>query len=611
MIAKNAVGAGSTEYSNQVLQAIPVGPPTGVVATVANDQITIGWTAISGASSYKLYRGTVSGTYAEIANSIVTTSYVDTSVVDGTAYYYVLKSFNGTDSANSSEVSGKTITDFAMTSLTVVSPTSLQATFPSTVGGDLYDVRYGTTSGSYTTTLSAVTSPYTITGLTANTTYYVVTRARNVVGSGVNRSTVEVSLKTPVSAPTALVASAVPAQVDLTWTAASGATSYKVYRGTVSGTHSLLASGVATTSYSDATAANGTTYFYVVKSFNGSDSANSLEVSSQPIENFTIASTSSPISTTIQVSWPVVNGASTYDVRYGTSTGTYTTTLTGQTSPYTITGLTADTTYYVVIRAKNTIGTGTNVASTEVSQKTTTATPTGLVASATPGQVGLNWTATTGAASYKVYRGTATGTYSEIANNVATNAFLDTTVADGTTYFYAVKAYNSSDSAYSNEVSIRSIDTFNFSAATTASATSANLTWDAATGAATYDVRYGTSSGVYFATVSNVTSPYTLTDLTANTTYYISIRAKNTVGTGTNYDSNEMITTTSTAAPTVLVATTTNGQIDLSWTAAGGATNYKIMRGTVSGTYAQIASGVSGVNYSDTTIANGTQYFYV
>jgi fibronectin type 3 domain-containing protein len=435
VIAKNAVGSGSTEYSNEESQGTPVGPPTGVLATVANAQITLSWNPMSGASSYKVYRGTVSGAYAEIANGVVATNYVDTGVTDGTVYYYVIKSFNGADSTNSLEVTGKTISAFSISSLTALSSTSLQVTFPSTNGGDLYDVRYGTSTGSYTSTISAVTSPYTITGLTTNTTYYVVVTGRNTVGPGANRSTAELQIKTPLVAPFSLVASAVPAQVNLTWSALTGATSYKVYRGTVSGTHALLASGVATASYSDATAANGTTSFYVVRAFNGLDSVDSLEVSSQPIENFTISSITSPSSTSIQVSWPVVTGASSYDVRYGNSTGSYTTTVTGQTSPYTITGLSANSTYYVVIRAKNTIGTGTNVTSSESTQTTAATTPTGLVASATPGQAGLNWNAVTGATSYKVYRGTASGVLSLLASGVASNAYLDTSVANGTTYF--------------------------------------------------------------------------------------------------------------------------------------------------------------------------------
>src|SRR5205823_11274702 len=72
------------------------------------------------------------------------------------------------------------------------------------------------------------------------------------------------------SAPQSLaVTSASSTAIGLGWSApasngGSAVTSYSVYRGTSSGTETLLASGVTTTTYSDASVASGTTYFYTV-----------------------------------------------------------------------------------------------------------------------------------------------------------------------------------------------------------------------------------------------------------------------------------------------------------------------------------------------------------
>src|SRR5687768_14479501 len=66
------------------------------------------------------------------------------------------------------------------------------------------------------------------------------------------------------TAPTGLMAIALDGQVGLAWKPVAGATSYQVYRGTsaASITQQVSPAGLAATTFTDATAANGTTYFY-------------------------------------------------------------------------------------------------------------------------------------------------------------------------------------------------------------------------------------------------------------------------------------------------------------------------------------------------------------
>ncbi len=67
---------------------LPPPAPTGLVATAGNAQVSLSWTASSGATSYNVKRATVTGgPYTTIA-SPTTTSHTDTTVVNGTTYYY-------------------------------------------------------------------------------------------------------------------------------------------------------------------------------------------------------------------------------------------------------------------------------------------------------------------------------------------------------------------------------------------------------------------------------------------------------------------------------------------------------------------------------------------
>jgi len=74
-----------------------------------------------------------------------------------------------------------------------------------------------------------------------------VIRARNTIGSGSSAQTAEVNQITPLGAPASLAASSTPGSIALTWSAVAGAASYKVYRGTVSGTYSSLSTVCAPT----------------------------------------------------------------------------------------------------------------------------------------------------------------------------------------------------------------------------------------------------------------------------------------------------------------------------------------------------------------------------
>ncbi len=89
------------------------------------------------------------------------------------------------------------------------------------------------------------------------------------------------------------------------------------------------------------------------------------------------------------------------------------------------------------------------------------AAPTNLTATAAGGTISLDWADNTEPdfASYTVYRSTTNGSgYTSIATGLATNAYTDNTVTDGTTYYYVVSAMDTAanESVQSAEASATS-----------------------------------------------------------------------------------------------------------------------------------------------------------
>src|SRR5207244_5153571 len=81
-------------WTYNVSGSTPPAVPTNVTATAGNGQVTLSWSASSGATSYNVKRSTTSGGPYTTVASPTTTSYTDTGLTNGTTYYYVVTAVN-------------------------------------------------------------------------------------------------------------------------------------------------------------------------------------------------------------------------------------------------------------------------------------------------------------------------------------------------------------------------------------------------------------------------------------------------------------------------------------------------------------------------------------
>jgi hypothetical protein len=161
-------------------------------ATAADSAVSLSWTTPSdGGSSitgYYIYRGTSSGGESLLTTVGVTNSYSDTSVTNGTAYYYEVAAVNGvgtgalsTEVAETPQSPPAAPTGLAATS---AKGKGVQLSWAATTGATSYRVYRSTTgaTGAYTL-IASVTSPsYKDTSTTRGVTYYYKVTAVNTFG---------------------------------------------------------------------------------------------------------------------------------------------------------------------------------------------------------------------------------------------------------------------------------------------------------------------------------------------------------------------------------------------------------------------------------------------
>ncbi len=331
--------------------------------------------------------------------------------------------------------------------------------------------------------------------------------------------------------------------VSLTWSASSGATSYKLFRSTTSGVFSATPTATTTgTSYNDTAVTNGVTYFYVVKSSNlVGDSAASAQVQATPQAlppPTPTGLTAGAGNAQVTLSWAASAGATSYGIRRSTSSGgTYTTIATGvTTTSFTNTGLSNTVKYWFKVYAVNSFGqSGDSTAASATPMSTVPAAPT-LTAAPGNGRATLTWTAPVGATQYRVKRSTDRGvTYSLIATVTGTS-YVNTGLTNGNVYYYVVSALDylgeGPDSAFESVMPVPPLPATPGGLAAVAGNSVVSLSWTAVSGATGYTLSRSDHGEPYSVVIAGVTTTsYVDAGLQNGTAYSYVVQASNLGGT--------------------------------------------------------------------------------
>jgi fibronectin type 3 domain-containing protein len=331
----------------------------------------------------------------------------------------------------------------------------------------------------------------------------------------------------------------------------------------------------------------------------------------------------------VLITWTAPANANSYNILRNTtgSATTYTTIATAASGTGYVDGTALNgTAYYYAVQAVNgggTSGDSGQVTATPFAPTTAPATPTGLAATASSGQIVLAWNSVSGAYFYSVFRGVTSGGESAtaLASGLTTPNYTDNSVSNGITYYYTVSAINFvGTSGKSSEVSASPLSA---PAAPTGVYAYGFTAWalllcSAVPAATSYNL-YQVSGGVYTKLASGLTAPsfagnsvltYNATALTNGTTYSYAWTAVNANGESA-YSATISATPTASipAIPSNAAMTVSATGITISWTPVA-ATGYLVAFGGSPIVYLPPAATSSTGQYSlSFNAVSGTTYY--
>ncbi|HEU6449752.1 MAG TPA: polysaccharide lyase family protein [Verrucomicrobiae bacterium] len=349
------------------------------------------------------------------------------------------------------------------------------------------------------------------------------------------------------------------------WPVQPGATSYNILRSTTSGSGyvpitngvvgPVCGSGYNNATYLDTSAANGTTYYYLVQSANPVGSTNSPQSNAAtPSSSISLSAPSAPAGVTVgsvahhsvTINWTASAGANFYTVYRstlfnnggGTSNVLSTIVLnnTTTTTSFTDTAVTDGSTYRYFVTATSAGGTsGNSVSAVAIPLPSPpAAAPGSLTGIFDSANVVLDWSSVPDAVGYIIRRATSSGGPYVYVQNITETTFSDSGLNPALTYYYQVAAVNGAGVSPAASVTVVPPPNAPISLSAFPGNAQVVLNWTPVPGVNGYYLYSGTSSGDEINLVAGNISgtSYTNTGLINGTTYYYVVAATNANGLG-------------------------------------------------------------------------------
>lgn len=456
-----------------------VSAPTNLKVTEYSDKAAkLSWSKVAGVTGYLVYYSKDNSNFTKLKtiNSQSTTSYTVGGLTAGKAYYFALISYTDINGKITKSERTSSLKITATSSSSVPAPSNLKVaeysnsaikltwTKASDVTG--YYVYRSTDGKTYSKikTLTAYTTTYTNTSLTAGQKYYYS------IASYKNTSTGAVAIGPKSSAVNALTISSSKLSypsgfavkevatdaIKLVWNKSSNASGYYIYRSIDNKNFSRIkALPSSSTSYTDIALYLDTTYYYKIVSYVNANGSIGLSAKS-PAVNAKTTSTSvsftskTSTSTTITLNWDYPSATGYQIYRLDINTGKYVKIASTSAKSYTDKNLSSDRYYNYKVRAYLVSG-GITTYSPYNSVSVRTCLPAVKdfkAVSQTYYSVKLSWTKQNGAVNYEIYQlSPDSQVYKLITtlNSDATSYMVDNLTVN-TTYKFRIRSVSSNKS---------------------------------------------------------------------------------------------------------------------------------------------------------------------